>query len=393
MEAENVVFDSLANERGSTIVLVALAITALLSVVALAIDIGMLLTARTSAQRAADAAAMAGAGSLIVAPGDEDRARQVAIDFGGQNYVHGSSVEVLPEDVEVLLDEGLVRVTVHRTADRGNAIGTWFARVFGVDEVDVGARAAAQVLPAGRATCLKPFALFDRFDDEDGDGEFDATDDYDPFVHGYGSSWRNPGAPGDDGLGYIDDFGRQVVLKGGGPKAGPLEGEPGTGPGWYYPWDIPQKGEKVCPGGTGGQGAKCYQWAIENCHPAIIEVDEEHWVETGNMQGPTRKGVENLIEKDSGAYWDEGCNCVKGSKHGETWEASERIGIVPTFDPSREFDPGKKPIYFTNFVAVFFEKVEGNGNNQRVYGRILWPTGIGGGSAVAPALKYVSLVE
>ena len=45
-------------ERGATIVFVALALTALLSVVALAVDVGMLLTAKTEAQRTADAAAM-----------------------------------------------------------------------------------------------------------------------------------------------------------------------------------------------------------------------------------------------------------------------------------------------------------------------------------------------
>ncbi|MGH2394838.1 MAG: pilus assembly protein TadG-related protein, partial [Candidatus Limnocylindria bacterium] len=53
------------DERGSTIVFVSLAMAALLSIVALAVDVGMLYTARGEAQRAADAAALAGAGWLI----------------------------------------------------------------------------------------------------------------------------------------------------------------------------------------------------------------------------------------------------------------------------------------------------------------------------------------
>ena len=63
-----------SRERGATIVLVAIAMTALLSVVALAIDVGMLLNSRSEAQRAADAGAMAGAQSLLPEPNDANRA-------------------------------------------------------------------------------------------------------------------------------------------------------------------------------------------------------------------------------------------------------------------------------------------------------------------------------
>src|SRR3989454_12536765 len=51
----------IANETGSVIVIVALTLVVLLGFLALGIDLGMLYTARTDAQRAADAAALAGA--------------------------------------------------------------------------------------------------------------------------------------------------------------------------------------------------------------------------------------------------------------------------------------------------------------------------------------------
>ena len=150
------------SERGSTIVLVSLSMTALLSIVALAVDVGMLLDVRTEAQRTADAAALAGAGTFLMKgdldAADEDIARAEAIDIGGQNLVYGDSAEILPDDVEVDLEAGRVTVTVRRVGDRGNAIPTWFANVFGVGEADVAARATAQVDPAGSATCLKPSA-------------------------------------------------------------------------------------------------------------------------------------------------------------------------------------------------------------------------------------------
>ncbi|HUP01720.1 MAG TPA: pilus assembly protein TadG-related protein [Gemmatimonadota bacterium] len=393
---------ALHGERGSTIVLVSLAIAGLLGIVALAVDIGMLFTARGEAQRAADAAALAGAGSLIVEPGNEDRARTVAIRYGNLNTVRDETAGVQPEDVVVDLDADQVTVTVYRTEERGSAVATWFANVFGVAAVDVAARATAEAAPTGAAACVSPFSVADGFLDQDGDGIFDeGEDEYDPEVHGYGTSWRNTGSPGDDGLGYENDRGREVVIKGGGPgQAGGNPGnqggsEPGTGPGWYLPWDHPQVEENVCPGGPGGQGASCYQWAIENCHPAVISIGQQYWTANGAMDEPTFEGVQTLIDADPDAYWDTGTNTVAGSIHGEDWEASSRIVIVPTFDPSREFESGKQPIEFTNFIAVYIEAVEGEGTFQKVRGRILGATGVSGGDpdAMASAAKSVRLVE
>ena len=56
---------ALGNERGSTAVLIALAMTGMLSMAALAVDVGMLFTARSEAQRVADAAALTIAGPGI----------------------------------------------------------------------------------------------------------------------------------------------------------------------------------------------------------------------------------------------------------------------------------------------------------------------------------------
>lgn len=371
----------LNDQRGSSAILVAITMTALLSAVALAVDVGMLLNSRSEAQRAADSAALAGAGSLIIVPDDEPRARNTAIQYGGLNTVRKTAVTVLPEDVDVDLALGRVTARVRRTEDRGSAVATWFANVFGVSEVDIAATATAQVQPAGRATCVKPFAIPDQFLDIDGDGEFDeGVDQYDPNVHGYGSDYRNPGNPGDDGLGYINDFGRQVDLKQGGPTF--------FQPSWYYPWDVPD-----AEGGPSVGGDE-YRWNIANCNTAIISVGEEYWIEGGNMEGPTRQGVHDLMDLDSGAYWDTFSNAVEGSDWAPNWEGSPRVGIIPTFNPSREFDPGKQPVEFTNFIAVFFEDVQGGGQNQQVIGRIMYATGLGGGNGgTGPGIRFVQLVE
>jgi Flp pilus assembly protein TadG len=371
----------LNDERGTSAILVAITMTALLSAVALAVDVGMLLNSRSEAQRAADSAALAGAGSLIVVPDDEVRARNTAIQYGGMNTVRKDAVTVLPEDVDVDLALGRVTARVRRTEDRGSAVATWFANVFGVSEVDIAATATAQVQPAGRATCVKPFTIPDQFLDVDGDGEFDeGIDQYDPNVHGYGADWRNSGNPGDDGQGYVNDFGRQVDLKMGGPY--------NFQPSWYYPWNVPNVEEAP------SVGADEYRWNIANCNPNIIAIGEKYWIETGDMNGPTRLGVEDLVGRDSGAYWDTFTNAVEGSAWSPHWEGGPRVGIIPVFNPSRQFNPGKKPVEFTNFIAVFLEDVQGGGNNQQVIARIMYASGIGGGSGgTGPGIRFVQLVE
>jgi Flp pilus assembly protein TadG len=371
---------AISNKRGTTMAFVALSMTALLSIVALAVDVGMLFNTRSEAQRAADAAALAGAGSLIVQPGDADRAHGVATEYGERNTVYGDLADLLAEDVDVDLAQGRVTVTVSRLNSRGNSVPTWFARFFGANEVDVAARAVAEVTPASSATCVKPLTVPDRFWDKDGDGEFDpGVDEYDPEVHGYGADWRNPGAQGDDGEGYYHDYGRTVNLKQGGP------GE--HQPSWWYPWDMPQ-----IPGGP-AVGGQRYRSNLGGCNPSIISVGEEYKIENGNMEDPTLDGYTMMYEQDPNAHWDEFEDIVAGSAWDPSWEGSPRIGIIPVFDPSREFDPGKNPIEFTNFIAVFFEDLQGVEKDQAIIGRILHPGGIGGGEVIAPNLKFVRLIE
>ncbi|MGH7550770.1 MAG: pilus assembly protein TadG-related protein, partial [Gemmatimonadota bacterium] len=344
-------------EAGATIVLVALALTALLSVIALAVDIGMLFTVKTEAQRTADAAAMAGAGALINNFDEVGPAREEAERFGEMNAVHGV-IDIDPEeDVDVDLVDYTVTVRAHRDEVRGGPVDTWFARIFGVDLVNIGADATAKVEPAGAATCVVPFSIYDLYRSNDGNDTFDpGVDFYDPHLHGYGTSWRNPGNPGDDGLGFINDFGREIVVKGN-EKTG--DGCcPGTGPSWYYLWVIP-----------GGQGGNWIRNNIVTCNPAIIAVGEEYdtYSGSGGKTGPVEQGIEDLIALDPNARWNG--DSVANSDF-QPWVGSPRIGIVPTFDPSRFFRPGRKELVFTNFIAVFFEDVSGHGSDQQVHGRI-----------------------
>lgn len=376
---------ALRDDTGSVMVVVALAMTALLSMVALAVDIGMLFSARGEAQRVADAAALAGAGSFLERWDDADRAQDVAIQYGVLNTVRDEGVVILPEDVAIDMATHRVTVVVRRTADRGSAVATWFARVFGVDEVDVGARATAEAAPAGAAICLKPFTLPDAWDDENDNGAYDPGEYYEAPETGYGSDWRN-GQPSQNGIDpngttYDDDFGRPLLVKEG-DASGTLVAS------WYFPWDVPQvDGQPVV-------GANRYRWNIGNCNTSIVQLGQEYMFENGGMQGPTRQGIEALLAKDQDAEWDTDADSVVGSSY-QPWKASPRVVKIPLFDPTRKLEPGKKPIMFNNFTDFFIVGMQGSD----VIGRFLYASGIGvgstgtGGATEGPFLKYVHLVE
>ena len=153
------------DESGMTYVFVGMGMVAFLSASMLAIDVGMLMTARNQAQNSADAGALAGATALIY----DDYANRTAtgpavtnaINAAVQNQVMAKSVSVIPTDVEFLNDptgeSNRVRVAVRRTASRGNPVSTQIARYFGVVATDIGAIATAEASPANAMTCVKPF--------------------------------------------------------------------------------------------------------------------------------------------------------------------------------------------------------------------------------------------
>jgi Flp pilus assembly protein TadG len=374
---------ALENERGSTILMVAISSTALLSMVALAIDMGMLFTARGEAQRVADSASLAGAGALIQAPNDETRARNTAVQFGAANDVRKLSVVLEPEDVEVDLANKRVTVTVRRTAERGNAISTWFARIFDIDEVDVVARATAEVVPAGGATCMKPFTIPDAWDDENENESYEDPEFYDAAETGYGSDFRN-GVPSDNGVDpagttYEYDFGRPLILHPGRPQETIVSS-------WYFPWDVPQ-------GNGPATGADRYRWNIANCNTSVVSIGTEYMPENGNMDGPTRQGSQDLVELDPDAYFDVDVDSVVGSIY-QPWEASPRVGNMPLFDPRNEIDPGKRAIVFNNIISIWIDGIQGN----EVVGRFLHAAGAvagspGVGTNTGPDLWAVRLVE
>lgn len=371
----------LQDERGMQLVFVSLGFMAFLSATMLAIDVGMLMTARSQAQNAADAGALAGAVALVFNDYNDRTpsgpAVQSALAAARANAVMSGTVSVGPEDVTFPTQDA-VQVTVFRAGARGNPVATLVATYFGVPTADIAATATAEAAPANAATCVKPWAVPDKWDERQ-TPPWDETDTFDLYERNGKSRLANPDVyvPADQPgyTGYQSsptgpDYGRRVLLKAGNPQQAVSASH-------FYPIALPP-----------GSGASWYEENIPGCWPGVMQIGEQIPVEPGNMTGPTVSGTQALIDQDPGAYWDEGLRRVVSQ-----YNPSPRIIVIPVFDPlvyeeSRQH--GRQEIQVANLVGFFVERLSGTD----VWGRIVPMTGLIRGTPPPGAyLRAIRLIQ
>lgn len=357
----------LGNEKGSVIIMGAVAIVAMFAFAVLAIDGAIMMTTKNQLQAAADAAALAGATGLI--EGSQATAINRAIRVASYNDAVQDvrrPVVIGPGDVS-FPDPATIRVQTHRTSATGDPLRTYFLRVLrpgGNNETDVTAVAAARIYNACSADCVKPWAIPDRWDDLNANGALDPGELYDPDVTGY----RVP-----------VDVGQNVVLKVGSPSSS-------MAPGQFYPVDLPPLD---CDCGVDPEtGGNQYSWNIANCNPYEVSPGDRLQLEPGNMVGPTRHGMDDLIALDPNAYWDSTNETVAGS----AWGMSPRIVLVPMFDPRLPPDSGRNWVSVVKIAAFFIESV---GPGSEVRGRFIKVTVDGDPcEGVGPSfIQGIALVE
>ncbi len=376
-------------DRGAISAILALGMTILLGSAALAIDLGHLMNVRTESQRVADLAALAGAGAFVNANGPlvATTADQWAKDFAALNTVNKTSVVLQSADIQVDIPNERVRVTVYNTQTRGNAIGTIFARVLGINQVDVVTTAVAQAWPAGGVKCILPLFLVDKWDELGGNPL-----QYDPGIDYYEA--YAPASPSPTATGYSQgppppaDIGTEIVIK---PANGPPSSSGRPNPSWYYPFDASD-----VPGGAN------FRDAIAHCTDTnfIYTWGQLLTVEPGAMIGPTKAGFQDLIAQDPNAVWDHdpNVNCIVdasqlGSGNPANCRGSPRLRPVPMMDPNDTPASGKKTVPIHNFGGVFVDRVQGND----VYVVFAGYTGVipasNPGGPVNPLPKVLRLIE
>jgi Flp pilus assembly protein TadG len=374
------------DERGMSYVFVGLGFMAFLAATTLAIDVGMFMTARSQAQNSADAGALSGAIALVFDDYNDrspaGAAVRSALAASRGNQVISAQPSVLPPDVTFPISpDGMnnrVRVQVYRTVARGNAVPTLMGRYFGVQRVDITAVATAEASPANAMTCVKPFTIPDRWQENQDSGGWDPLNSTFDMVDNHGNPLSNADVyidashPDYTGYNAVRDKGMELVIRA------------GTGnnitPSFYFSYAI--------GGNTGGDE---YRWNIANCNTTIMGFGDLLLAEPGDMVGPTVDGIDDLIAKDPGAYWDNVENKVVSSM-----VPSPRVAIIPLYDPVY-YDTGKRngrtaDLKVVNYLGFFIDHRSGND----VYGRITPVAGLVKGNGQAPMNafpKAIRLVE
>ena len=123
--------DTMGDEKGSVIIIVAAAMVLLLGIAALVVDVGLLYYNKVALSNAADAAALAGVQEL---PKNPAEAGETAVSYAVSNGVEPGKVSA-----EVLPDGRSIQVTTSRVVPLG------FAKILGFSSAKVAANAKASV--------------------------------------------------------------------------------------------------------------------------------------------------------------------------------------------------------------------------------------------------------
>jgi Putative Flp pilus-assembly TadE/G-like len=328
------------DDRGVSILIIAVSMVFVLGMAGLGIDLASLYVGRSQAQRAADAGAIAAAqylakyctaGSGSLDPTCQATAKQRAVAVTNANYIAGVSPDITTADVTFLqtsASDPQVQVIAGRDTGHSNPMPTFFVKIFGINTADVSAKAVAEAFnPAGGgppvgATCLKPWLMPNCDWDHPASSSnpppsgylnpacVDNTDPANPVQYSqyldttptnhYSKVLLNPGqTPG--GV-----QGQQIQIKSSDPSAA-------SAPSQFYPVYLPPgQVASSCPScgsasnpGNGASSGAYYRQNIECCNTKQIQCgDQTIQPITGNMVGPTAAGVDCLIHETGGTGQD-----------------------------------------------------------------------------------------
>ena len=345
-----------ARQRGSVLLVVAVFLFALLMLSALAIDMGILYTARTSAQHAADAAALAGAFTFLNPVASQPgAATDAAISTAAQNKILGQQVAIDASNVIVDITARKVRVTVPRLADNG--IPLFFARITGQQKADVQAVATAQAsATATGSSCVKPIFIPNTalstqptVDDACKNGEviFDDSGQVTAYAEGL--------------------MGTQMDIR-------PADPSQALAPGQFYSLDF-------------GSGADTYRCTLGQCandcnvDQAVISCDSPGFpLKTGNMVGPTKQGISDLVGDPPDTWVSIGQYQTSIGLS----DVSRSLAVAPVWDSCHQsVSPGYagQQVKVIGFVELFFDGMPGNEVQAHLVNATSCSTSGGGGGS------------
>jgi hypothetical protein len=380
-----------SDESGFSLVFVGLGFMGFVAASMLAIDVGMLMSARSQAQNSADAGALAGAKSIAFDDWDDRTPTGPAVvnakGTAKANLIQSGVPTV--DDADVVFpndpagEPNRVQVTVHRT------VNTMIAKYFGIETANINAVATAEASPANAMTCVKPFTIPDRWiENNPTTKEWVSSDDFSRYdkkgnllspADAYEPQYLPPdnkiANPKYSGYNAEKFRGEKLVLRA--SNGTKIQSS------FYFSLAM-----------TDDTGGDDYEWNIANCNHKIYHWNDPLIQEPGAKEGPTVQGIVELIAKDPDAVWDDSTDTVKNSKYGDN--QSPRIFPIPLYDPDY-YDYGHQTgrvasLRTANWIGFFVEYV---GSGSEIHGRIIPIGGIrdktmtGGTANMPKALRLV----
>ncbi|HET7738479.1 MAG TPA: pilus assembly protein TadG-related protein [Tepidiformaceae bacterium] len=336
-------FDRIERESGQSLVLFALGTVAFIALVAMSVDVGRLVFARTDLQKAADAAAFAGIQELPESAMAAQAVAEsyVALNVGGR----GATPDVVVSQTYSYNDT--IAVTASREVD------FHFLKVIGMERSTVRATAKVTVSGYTGGTGLVPWG----FVSNSSNNCFEGFSGGLPQFQQNTSCTLKDGAPGEGG-----DFGG-VVLD--------------------------------------GTGADNYRNGIKNGSSKAFQVGDKIDSQTGNLTGPTWQGTQDRFAKPppAGCPGNERNDVLIDNADGSVsirpgCEESARIVLIPVID--KLDNPNKSTIL--GFAFLFVESVKNQGGHTNVTGEFVEfvteiPGGIYTGAAKDGVATLSRLVE
>jgi len=302
------------NERGVVIIWTAFFMVLMLGFVAIGIDVAKVMATRTELQNAADAAALAGASALDLVTGklrpDSAQVRAQATALRNEAFVDSPKpVTLLPGDVLVDPDVNTVKVTVRRNAATDGAMITHVAQVLGIKSVDVSATATAKAeLSCSQCEKLVP-------------------------------------------MGAIPPIGGSFQVGCGAPNPYTLFQGQGDGTqGNWYAVNFPECSEGPCAGQP-STGANTFRCLLSGGYSCCIEIGQRIWTETGQMNGPSRTGLQ--------ARWDGDTDRRSNICYSDYVGNGSRVVNVPIITPLQ--GGGKQQVTVVGLAAFFLRSVPTGG--------------------------------
>jgi hypothetical protein len=369
-----------SKERGQTIVLVAISLVALLAMAALAIDVVTLYVARGEAQRAADAAALAGAKAFVDSgvttdPGNfslRTLAQTIANAYINgilsQNKVAGVQPVLTSVPLPDFSQDGNPKITV--ILQRTN-LPLFFARIWGTSLATVTATATAEAYnPSNSQTitgnlvpiapkCVKPWLVPNKDPNRGGAAYITVSSGVVAAgVVGEGPFTIKNGCPN----GPLT-CGPPVVL----PPSPPSNGD------YYLPAAVTANPANLCPSCAGvsnyEQSIECCDFTPYSCGGAAANATVDTAMAGNNQRQDTHQGVQCLINGGAqdtlnATNFPTGpmeITAGSGPHTGQLVTTSRSVVTIPIFDTA-SLDPATGQVTVVGFLQAFIGDANGNGD-------------------------------